>query len=236
MRTYDPVFHQRVYLFITSLFISSLVVSNLIIKKFFYWYPFENNIRVNDVGFFELSVGILPYPLTFLITDIVSEIYGRKKASQMVLAGVVASLFSLIILGLADFLPATQESPLSDELFKQVFSASPLAVIASMTAYLSAQTWDIYFFHYLKKLTKGRFLWIRNNISTLTSQFADTAVVITLLSAFGILPWKITWGLIVSGFIFKVMIAIIDTPLIYVIVFWYRRKYQMGYHDIIKIH
>ena len=86
----------KIYLYLAALFITSLVVSNLIFQKFFYWYPFEGDIFGSRL--FELSVGILPYPLTFLITDLISEIYGKKAANQVVTAGIFASFFSMGIL------------------------------------------------------------------------------------------------------------------------------------------
>ena len=87
---------SRIYLYLAALFITSLVVSNLIFQKFFYWYPFD--LSINGIKLFELSVGILPYPITFLVTDLISEIYGQKKANQVVIAGIFASFFSLSII------------------------------------------------------------------------------------------------------------------------------------------
>ena len=105
----DKLAAQRIYLLLGSLFITSLVVSNLIFQKFFYWYPF--NIEVFGTKLFEISVGILPYPITFLITDLISEIYGKKKANQVVVAGIFASLFSVLIVYVANVVPATEWSP-----------------------------------------------------------------------------------------------------------------------------
>lgn len=93
----NKAFAQKIYLYLAALFITSLVVSNLIFQKFFFWYPFETSIM--GVPLFELSVGILPYPITFLITDLISEIYGQKRANQVVIAGIFASFFSIGILG-----------------------------------------------------------------------------------------------------------------------------------------
>ena len=81
MNNKDRQLAQQIYLYLAALFITSLVVSNLIFQKFFYWYPFE--WEVYGFSLFELSVGILPYPITFLITDLISEIYGQKKANQV---------------------------------------------------------------------------------------------------------------------------------------------------------
>ena len=111
---------------------------------------------------FELSVGILPYPITFLITDLISEIYGQKRANEVVIAGIFASFFSIGILLVASAAPAIPSSPIDDTTFTQVFSLSPLAVLASMIAYLSAQFVDIRIYHFWKKLTQGKHLWLRN--------------------------------------------------------------------------
>ncbi|MGG6229274.1 queuosine precursor transporter [Tenacibaculum sp. SDUM215027] len=211
---------QLIYLVLASLFIASLVTSNLIFQKFFYWEPF-NLFR------FEVSVGILPYPITFLITDILSEIYGKKKANQVVVAGIFASFFSMLIILVADYAPSIDSSPIGNETFAKVFGLSPLAVLASMLAYLAAQFIDIRIFHFWKKLTKGKHLWLRNNFSTFLSQFIDTFTVLFLLSSFKILPWSIFGSLLLSGFLFKIIIAALDTPVLYAVVYWFRKKFDL---------
>jgi uncharacterized integral membrane protein (TIGR00697 family) len=155
---------QKLYLYLAALFITSLVVSNLIFQKFFYWYPFDWEIMGNSL--FELSVGILPYPITFLVTDLISEIFGKKAANRVVIAGIFASFFSMGILLLAGVVPALPNSPIDDATFNSVFALSPIAVLASMMAYLFAQFIDIRIYHFWKNLTKGRHLWLRNNFST----------------------------------------------------------------------
>ena len=224
---------KKIYLYIGGLFITSLVVSNLIFKKFFYWRPFEFTVFGNQL--FELSVGILPYPITFLITDLISEIYGKKKANQIVIAGLFASFFSMGILWMANVVPALSNSPIDDATFQTVFALSPVAVLASMMAYLGAQFVDIRLYHFWKKLTEGRMLWLRNNFSTFSSQFIDTFSVISLLSLFGVLEWDLFWGLVLSGFLFKVLIAALDTPLLYLFVFLFRKKFNLKPTDELKI-
>lgn len=216
---------QHIYLILASLFIASLVASNLIFQKFFYWHPLD--IEIFNVKLFEVSVGLLPYPITFLITDVLSEIYGRKKANQVVVAGIFASLFSLLIIFVGQRVPATSWSPVNNKIFNLVFGATPLAVIASMLAYLFAQFIDIRVYHFWKKLTNGNHLWLRNNFSTFTSQFVDTFTVLILLCSFGIIEWNKFSGLLVSGVIFKMFIALIDTPILYVIVYWFRKKFNL---------
>ena len=215
----------KIYLYLGALFITSLVVSNLIFQKFFYWYPFD--MEIFGIKLFELSVGILPYPLTFLITDLISEIYGKKKANQVVIAGIFASFFSMGIVLLADAVPVMENSPLSNNDFEKVFSLSPLAVLASMLAYLAAQFVDIIIYHFWKKFTKGKHLWLRNNFSTFASQFLDTFTVILLLCLFEILPWDLFFGLVLSGFIFKILVAAFDTPLLYLFVWLFKRKFNL---------
>ena len=215
---------KRVYLYLAALFITALVVSNLIFQKFFYWYI--SDIQLFNIPLFELSVGILPYPITFLITDLISEIYGKKKANQVVQAGIFAAFFSILIVLVADAVPAIESSPIDDVTFHRVFSLSPLAVLASMIAYLLAQLVDIQIYHFWKRLTKGKLLWLRNNFSTFFSQFIDTFTVILLLCIFDVLPWNLFVGLVFSGFIFKVLIAALDTPLLYLGVWFFRKKIQ----------
>ena len=216
---------DRIYLFLAALFITSLVVSNLIFQKFFFWYPFS--VRLFGSNLFELSVGILPYPITFLITDLISEIYGKKKANQVVTAGIFASFFSIVILLIAQAVPAIPASPVDDATFDKVFALSPLAVLASMLAYLFAQYIDIRIYHFWKNLTRGKMLWLRNNFSTFASQFIDTFTVILLLCSFGVLPWSLFWGLLVSGVLFKILVAALDTPLLYLLVFLFRKKFHL---------
>ncbi|MDA0985509.1 MAG: queuosine precursor transporter [Bacteroidetes bacterium] len=224
---------KKIYLYLAGLFITSLVVSNLIFQKFFYWRPLEISIFGNQL--FELSVGILPYPITFLITDLISEIYGKKKANQVVIAGIFASFFSMGILWMANVVPAIENSPVDDATFQKVFALSPVAVLASMMAYLSAQFVDIRLYHFWKKLTHGRMLWLRNNFSTFSSQLIDTVAVVSLLCLFGVLEWNLFWGLVLSGFLFKIIIAALDTPFLYFFVYLFRKKFDLQPTDELEI-
>ncbi len=210
------------------MFIAALVASNLIFQKFFYWNPF---------GWFrfELSVGILPYPITFLITDIISEIYGKKKANQIVIAGIFASLFSMSIILIANYTPAIENSPINNETFTKVFGLSPIAVLASMLAYLFAQFIDIRIFHFWKRKTKGKHLWLRNNFSTFSSQFIDTFTVVSLLCIFKVLPWSLFPTLLISGFLFKIIIALLDTPILYLIVYLFKKRFKLASGEEIKL-
>lgn len=207
---------ERLYLILAALFISSLVAGNLMFQKFFSW---------NFFGWhtFELSVGILPYPITFLITDLISEIYGKRRANQVVVAGLVSTAFVLGLVVVSSGVEATSWSPVSDDTFNNVFGLTAAAVTASMVAYLLAQLIDIRIYHFWKKLTKGKHLWLRNNASTITSQMVDTASVLFLLCFFGAIKWELFSTLFWSGFLFKLLVAACDTPLLYLGVFIMKR-------------
>lgn len=227
MNTQKKTLALNVYLILAGLFIASLVASNLIFQKFFYvdffgWYTFE------------ISVGILPYPLTFLITDTISEIYGKKKANLVVTAGIFASIFSLFIVSISEYVPATEWSPISNEIFALVFGATGIAVFASMLAYLLAQYIDISIYHFWKKITKGKHLWLRNNFSTFTSQLVDTAAVLILLCFFEKISWDNFFALFLSGFLFKVLVALTDTPFLYALVYGFRKLFGLKDADEVE--
>ena len=222
------------YLFLAALFITSLVVSNLIFQKFFFWQPF-GELTVFGAPIFEVSVGILPYPITFLITDLISEIFGKRMANKVVVAGIFASVFSLLIVYTAASAPATSWSPVADVQFTNVFGNTIVAVFASMMAYLLAQFVDIQIYHFWKRVTQGRHLWLRNNFSTFSSQFIDTFAVVFLLSAFGEISWDRFWGLVIAGFLFKVMIAVADTPVLYLLVYAVKKRFNLKTNEEIDL-
>ncbi|MGZ0015465.1 queuosine precursor transporter [Yeosuana sp. AK3] len=229
----DKLAAQRIYMLLGALFITSLVVSNLIFQKFFYWYPFH--LEVFGTKLFELSVGILPYPITFLITDLISEIYGKKRANDIVVTGIFASIFSLSIVYVSNMVPATVWSPVTDGMFSTVFGNTALAVFASMLAYLFAQFIDIQIYHFWKRLTKGKHLWLRNNFSTFSSQFVDTFTILVLLCGFGIIEWSKFKGLLIAGFVFKALIAAFDTPFLYLGVYLFRRRFHLKVNEEIDL-
>lgn len=218
---------NRIFLILTGLFIASLVTSNLIFQKFFSWNPF-------GLYNFEISVGIISYPITFLVTDIISEIYGKKRATEVVVAGLFASLFVLLIIFVSDLAPATEWSPINNKEFSKVFGFTPLAVLASMLAYLTAQFIDVRIYHFWKTLTKGKHLWLRNNASTFISQLTDTSVVLILLCSFKIIDWDKFGILLLNGFLFKVIVALFDTPLLYITTNFLRKKLNLKFGEEIK--
>lgn len=232
MSSKDKGAANRLFLFLAAGFIASLVACNLIFRKFFSFPIFPDH----ELGFtLEQSVGLLPYPITFLITDIISEIFGRKKANEVVIAGLLASVFVLVIVTVADLSPAVSWSPVTDDQFSHVFGQTGIAVFASMMAYLVAQFIDVRIYHYWKKLTKGKKLWLRNNFSTITSQFFDTCVVLLLLCIGNEIPWEQFGTLLLMGFGFKVTVALIDTPFLYLFVYLTRARFKMKPEDEISL-
>ena len=196
-------------------------------KQFFeidIWLPFVGTYT------FQQSVGLLPYPITFIVTDVISELYGKKKANQVVTVGLIASMFMLIIVTVSDIIPSAPFG-IGSDIFSKVFGLSSAAVFASMMAYLFAQYVDVRLFHFWKKITDGKHLWFRNNASTIFSQFIDTAVVLLLLCYFNVIEWDMFSQLLLNGFLFKVIFAALDTPIIYGILFFARKKFNLKFGE-----
>ena len=202
-------FRDQFYIILSGIFIASLVTCNLIANKF---------VTV-DLGFkvFIVSAGILPYPLTFLVTDLISELYGQKKANLVVFSGFVASMFVLLFLWLGSQFDAIPSSIVNDMTYDSVFQNAWRLIAASMVAYLFAQFIDVRIFHFWKKLTNGKHLWLRNNGSTIASQLVDTTLVICILFV-GVWETDQIKSAIIDGWLFKMLMAFIDTPIIYGII------------------
>ena len=214
-------FKDQLYIFLCAIFISSLVTCNLIANKF---------VTV-DLGFkvFIVSAGILPYPLTFLVTDLISELYGQKKANIVVFSGFVASMFVLSFLWLGGQFNAIPDSIVNDDTYNNVFQNAWRIIAASMIAYLFAQFIDVRIFHFWKRLTNGKHLWLRNNGSTIASQLVDTTLVVMILFVGVWEPSKIV-SAIIDGWIFKMLMAAIDTPIIYGIIHLLKGKVEIAKH------
>lgn len=240
---------ERVFLVLAGIFIGTLAMLNIIgITKFLVLFsiPWPEALAPDWLGCitrgdparwagvswmrfrFEVPAGVLPYPITFLCTDLISEFYGRRRANFVVAIGFVVNLFVVATLWIANALPAV-ESQLDWQvgLLEKIYNATSLAVVASMLAYLTAQFVDVYLFHFWKKLTKGKYLWIRNNGSTMISQMVDT-VSVTLITFGG--PWlagdmegKYILGFLIGGYAYKVLIAALDTIPIYIAVHYLGR-------------
>ena len=206
---------EKAYSIFLVIFITMIVLTNIIGVKLFEIYSIT------------LTTGIITYPLTFLMTDIVCEVFGKKKASLMVLLGFFASILSLIFINLSVILPGSEVwinnslgyNSIEDmqNAYESVFTLPGFLITASMLAYLVAQLIDVSIFHYLKKLTSEKKLWLRNNISTIFSQLVDTIIVNSIFLYFGLnLGWDIILKIIIASYIFKILIAIFDTPFVYI--------------------
>ena len=214
-------FKEQFYIFLSAIFIASLVTCNLIANKF---------VTV-DLGFkvFIVSAGILPYPLTFLVTDLISELYGQKKANLVVFSGFVASMFVLLFLWLGGQFNAIPSSIVNDDIYNSVFQNAWRIIAASMIAYLFAQFIDVRIFHFWKRLTNGKHLWLRNNGSTIASQLVDTTLVIMILFV-GVWDSDQIISAIIDGWLFKMLMAAIDTPIIYGIIHLLKGKIDIAKH------
>ena len=226
------------YIILTGIFISCLISCNLIFLKFF-----SLEIKFLNITFTQ-SVGLIAYPITFLITDIVSEVYGRKKANFLVLSGIFSSVIVLGLIFLADNLPAAsfsnpENKKVNDEIFHLVFGQFGIAMAASLFTYLVCQLVDIRIFHFWKKLTHGKHLWLRNNFSTITSQLVDTFLILFLLMTLspekGLENWSDLKILFINGFLFKILVALIDTIPLYICVKYLRNKFNLKMGEEINL-
>ena len=214
-------FKEQFYLVLSGIFIASLVTCNLIANKFV---SVQTILREEP---FILSAGILPYPVTFLITDLLSEFYGRKRTAIVVFTGFVASILIIIVLNLGAVFDAIEESPVSNEMYASVFGNSWRVIGASMLAYIIAQLVDVQLYEFWKKRTKGKMLWLRNNGSTMVSQFVDT-VTVTFVFLYGneavfAGSTEQLWTMVAQVYLIKMAIAVVDTPFCYAGV-WLLRK------------
>ncbi len=217
----------KVYPILMSIFVVMLVLTNIIGTKIFVLLPelLPNGIFGSPIS---LTAGIITYPITFLVTDITSEIYGKAKANLMVLSGFFCSLLSLLLITIVLKLPPSEVwltgSPYDNigEIslaFKTVFTLPGILIFASMTAYLIAQLIDIRIFHIIKNLTNSKYLWLRNNLSTMFSQLVDTIIVNSIFLGFGMgLKTDIIIQIIIGNYLIKLLFAAIDTPLVYLFV------------------
>jgi uncharacterized integral membrane protein (TIGR00697 family) len=233
---------ERVFLVLAGLFLGSMTMLNILGVSRFIDMSFDLfGMRIPMT----LAVGVLPYPITFLCTDFISEIYGQKRANFVVWVGLMLNLWVVLFMWLGGALPpspeidpATGMPPVEayDFAFYRIRMLTMGAVVASMLAYMAAQFCDVYLFHFWKRLTKGRHLWLRNNGSTLASQFVDSFTVITITHFYAnALPidanlpvWPQLWVFIGSAYIFKMVIALLDTVPFYIGVRWLRGYLEIG--------
>lgn len=210
---------EAVFIILAGMFIGSLAMLNILGLS-----------RLIDLSFtigktkvpFIVFVGVLPYPITFLCTDFICELYGKKRANMVVWTGLLLNLWVLFILWIGGKLPG--DTSVDSNAFFVIRGLTFGATVASMIAYLTAQFVDVHVFHFLKRLTKGKHLWLRNNGSTLTSQLIDSVAVI-LITFFGTRSIEVQEGhhaasfitiLILSNYFFKMTSALLDTLPFYI--------------------
>jgi queuosine precursor transporter len=205
---------QRIQLFVVlaAVFVTCLLVGDIIGGKL---------LEVHILGrAFVISAGMVPFPVTFLLTDLLNEFYGKRAARFVTWIGFASAGLALLILQIATQLPWAPFTSSSDwsgvrpTAFDNVFAGSRRILYASMMAYLVAQFTDIAVFNLLKRLTRNRMLWLRATGSTLFSQFIDT-IVIQVLAWEGLLDLRRIVGLVVTSYTVKVAVAVGLTPLIY---------------------
>ncbi len=192
-----------------GIFATLTVVANIIASKL---------VTVGDII---VPAGVIVYSATFLITDVLEEIYGKEYGKKAVVTGFFANILAMLAIVTALL---WKPAPISIEIakdFEKVFGLTPRIVVASMVAYLLSLTHDVYAFHFWKEKTKGKHLWLRNNASTIVSQLIDTCTFITL-SFYGVVPNDMLIKMITGQYIIKVLIALLDTPFMYIATFTWK--------------
>lgn len=203
-----------------TLFTVSLIISNVVTGKLF-------NAGVCLFGVtVKLPGAVLCYAITFLATDVIGEIWGKKEADQTVLYGFIGQIMATLLIVLTRYIPAADEEV--QRAYVQLLGQNHVFVIGSMIAYYTSQTWDVYIFHrlreiFVKKKGTNKDRWIWNNISTATSQMIDTVLFISL--SFGIgLGWfadeemrEALAAMIVGQYVYKLLLAALDTPVFYLL-------------------
>ena len=184
-----------------ALFVSGLVVSNIIAAK------------VVVIWKLVVPAGIIVYPISFLLTDIIGELYGKQEAIRTVWYGFIASLFAMVIIYAGMLLPPAPFMEKQQSAYEALLGPNRRIVLASLLAYLCSQKHDVWAFHFWKGLTQGRHKWLRNNLSTMTSQLIDTVIFVGI-AFWGVVP---NLGEMISAqYVLKLLIALVDTPLFYV--------------------
>ena len=200
-----------------GIFTALIVIANVISSKI---------IFVGEIGSVNLigPAGVIVYASTFLITDIIGEIYGKEYSKKAVITGFFANIIAVVAILIAiNWTPAPFLSNEFLNSFNKILGFAPIIVLASMIAYLISQTHDVYAFHFWKRKTKGKHLWLRNNASTIVSQAIDTAVFITI-AFYGLVANEVLLSMIFGQYVLKVFIALFDTPFIYIATLTWRWK------------
>jgi len=217
--------HERrelVFLLLAGLFLGTLAMLNIIGVTRFIDLSFTMPLIDRKIPM-PVAVGVLPYPITFLCTDFICELYGKRRANAVVMVGLLLNLWVIFILWLGGALPGVA-NPAHPGAYSHLQRAAFGAVSASMIAYVLAQFVDVHLFHFWKKLTRGKYLWLRNNGSTMVSQMVDTVAVILITHyAAHLLPMRAGESVasqlleyIAAGYTFKFVMAALDTIPFYI--------------------
>ncbi|TVQ67133.1 MAG: VUT family protein [Balneolaceae bacterium] len=238
-----PTQHKRDILFLSlaGVFITSLVLGNIVgTTKFVTIFSFSmpdwlqaitpSLVRDGSLYTMSIPVGLLAYPFTFLVTDLISELFGRKKAQMVVWIGFFLNMYLLLLMSVGHWFPNTYGVSGGLNLFEGVYSFVIANTVSSMIAYLVAQSVDVRLFHFWKRVTRGKYLWVRNNGSTMFSQLIDSTTILSILYFSGNLGENITTIgtlviLIINSYLFKFFFALFDTPLVYAAV-WFFKEYD----------
>ncbi len=224
---------DAVYVVLISVFVTVLVLTNIVGTKLFLLFPEQlpNGLFGQPIT---LTTGLLTYPITFLVTDVVSEVFGKRRADFMVVLGFTMSMLMLLVVQVALAVPGSpvwvnadlgySSVPEMETAYRSVFTLPGMLVLGSMTAYLVAQLNDNFLYHRIKAWTKGKHLWLRNNGSTSVSQLLDTIIVNSIFLGGGLgLPFQDIFQITVAVYLCKLVMAFIDTPFIYLGVWAVRR-------------
>lgn len=202
---------DSIYTTLCVLFSVLIVMGNLIYQKFVI-------LPIFPFLVFELSVGAILYPLTFLLTDLITEFYGKEKANFCVRLAIFMNVIAAIIIFGMDRLQATSWSNVDNLIFHKVFGLFSVAFIGSVIACYVSQALDILIYLWIRRATKGKWLWARSMGSTMVSLFVDTLIVISFMTAFKVLPIEKIWLLIINSYLFKFFFSFFSTPLFYLAV------------------
>lgn len=193
---------QRFFIFLTALFVAALVSGDFIGGKFF------------TFAGLTFSAGVIPFPLTFVLTDVVHEFYGQEGARRLTYAGLFAAVFVWLVISLALSLPTANGSPVSDEVFRGAFGVSSRLYLASLAAYMVGQLLDISIFQLFRRMTGHRLIWLRATGSTVLSQAVDSLSV-SFVFLVGTRPMHFIVSNAANNYLGKLAMAILLTPLVY---------------------
>lgn len=231
-----PFTRDALFLVLSSVFITALLLGNLIgTTKFIHLFSLQlpnwflplvpAMVRDGNTWSMIVPAGLIAFPATFLATDLISELFGQRKAQLVVWVGFGVNSFMIVLMTINFYLPDAVGVSAGLHLFDGIYSYMVGNTVASMLAYLVAQTIDVRLFHFWKQKTRGRHLWLRNNASTMVSQLVDSTAIISILYFSGklgdsVIGLSAVVILIINSYIFKFFAALLDTPVIYLLVAW----------------